>query len=70
VRDNGRILDDFRCAVGGHAIFEAKFELGMLVGDPSLSRWTVHMQRWLRDVNLRTGMPWSDVATGQFGLFS
>ncbi len=36
----------FRCVVGGHAIFEAKFELGMLVDDPSLSKWTVHMQRW------------------------
>jgi hypothetical protein len=43
----------FRCVVGGHAIFDAKFELGMLVDDPSLSKWTVHMQRWPRDLNSR-----------------
>jgi hypothetical protein len=28
VRDNGRILDGFQCVVGGHAVFEASFELG------------------------------------------
>ena len=36
----------------------------MLVDDPSLSKWTVHMQRRPRDVNLYTGMfsgLWSDV---------
>jgi hypothetical protein len=41
-----------------------KFELGMLVDDPSLSKWTVHMQRRPRDVNLHTGMLyglWFDV---------
>ncbi len=65
VRDNGRILDDFRCVVGGHAIFEAQFELGKMVEDPSHSRWAVHLQKWPRDVNLRAGMLtslWSDVA--------
>jgi hypothetical protein len=65
VRDNGHILDDFRCVMGGHAIFEAQFELGKLVEDPSLSRWSVHLQEWPRDVNLRAGMLtglWSDVA--------
>jgi hypothetical protein len=33
--------------------------------DPSISRWTVHLQKWPRDVNLRAGMltgVWSDVA--------
>jgi len=51
--------------VGGHAIFEAQFELGKLVEDPSLTRWAVHLQKWPRDVNLRAGMLtslWSDVA--------
>ncbi len=65
VRDNGRILDDFRCVMGGHAIFEAQFELGKLVEDPSLSRWSVHLQKWPRDVNLQAGMLtglWTDVA--------
>jgi hypothetical protein len=28
VRDNGRILDDFRCVLGSHTVFEASFELG------------------------------------------
>jgi hypothetical protein len=37
VRDNGRILDDFRCVVGGHAIFEASFELGKVMEDPSIA---------------------------------
>jgi hypothetical protein len=49
-------------ASSGHAIFKAKLELGMLVDDPSLSKWTIHMQRWPRDVNLHTGL-WSDVAS-------
>jgi hypothetical protein len=65
VRDNGRILDDFRCVLGGHAVFEASFELGKVMEDPSISRWTVHLQKWPRDVNLRAGMltgVWSDVA--------
>jgi hypothetical protein len=65
VRDNGRILDDYRCVIGGHAIFEAQFELGKLLEDPSLSKWTVHMQKWPRDINLRDGMLsglWTDVA--------
>jgi len=56
VRDNGRILDDFRCVVGGHAVFEASFELGKVMEDPSISRWTMHLQKWPRDVNLRAGM--------------
>ena len=65
VRDNGRILDDFRCVLGGHAVFEASFELGKVMEDPSISRWTVHLQKWPRDVTLRAGMltgVWSDVA--------
>jgi hypothetical protein len=63
VRDNGRILDDFQCVVGGQEVFEASFELGKVMEDPS--RWTVHLQKWPRDVNLRAGMltgVWSDVA--------
>ncbi len=56
VRDNGRILDDFRRIFGGHAIFEAKFELGKIMEDPSISKWTFHLQKWPRDVNLRAGM--------------
>jgi hypothetical protein len=38
VRDNGRILDDFQCVVGGHAVFEASFKLGKVMEDPSISR--------------------------------
>jgi hypothetical protein len=38
VRDNGRILDDFQCVVGGHAVFEASLELGKVIEDPSISR--------------------------------
>jgi hypothetical protein len=66
VRDNGRILDDFRCVMGGHSIFEAQFELGQIIDDLSISKWTIHMQKWPRDVNLRTGMLsglWSDIAS-------
>jgi hypothetical protein len=66
VRDNGRILDDFKCVVGGTDILEAEFELSKLFNNPVIGGHTIKIQRWPRDLDLRKGLlsgNWKDVST-------
>jgi hypothetical protein len=65
VRDNGRILDDFKGVIGGTDILEADFELSRIF-NPVIGAHTIRMQRWLRDLDLRKGLLsgiWKDVST-------
>lgn len=64
MRQNGRILDSVRYALGGTAILEGSFKLGKIFPDPEIAAWTLHLQCWPRDVDLRKGLlsgAWIDV---------
>jgi hypothetical protein len=66
VRSNGRILDDFKCVLGGTDCLEAEFNLAKLVEDPTLGSHSIQIQRWPRDLDLREGLLsglWKDVST-------
>jgi hypothetical protein len=65
VRNNGRILDEFKCVLGGFEVIEADFSLGLLFEDPVVAEFTAKIQRWPRDIVLRKGLlllsgPWQD----------
>jgi hypothetical protein len=56
VRNNGRILDEVRCVLGGNETVEADFPLAKLYEDDNIKEWTVKMQKWPRDIDLRRGL--------------
>jgi hypothetical protein len=66
VRDNGRILDNTRCVLGGTDILEAEISLAKMFEDPVLRSYKMHIQRWPRDVDLKKGLLsglWNDLKT-------
>jgi hypothetical protein len=65
VRDNGRILDDFKVVLGGTDCLEAEFSLGKIFTDPTIASHSISIQRWPRDLDLRKGLLsglWKDFA--------
>jgi hypothetical protein len=56
VRDNGRILDEFKCVLGGSEVIEAEFSLSLLFEDPVVAEFSAKIQRWPRDIDLRKGL--------------
>jgi hypothetical protein len=56
IRNNGRILDDVRCVLGGNEVVEASFQLGKLMENPDFKEYEVEMQRWPRDIELQKGL--------------
>ncbi len=65
VRDNGRILDVFKIVLGGTDCLKAQFSLSKIFSDPVLASYTISLQRWPRDLDLRKGLlsrPWRDIA--------
>jgi hypothetical protein len=59
-----RSLDEVRCVLGGNDTVEAKFSLGELYEDDVVKEWSVKMQKWPRDMNLRRGLlsgMWGDM---------
>jgi hypothetical protein len=62
VRDNGRILDNTRCVLGGTDILEAEISLAKMFEDPVLQSYKMHIQRWPRDKGLLSGQ-WNDLKT-------
>ncbi len=65
MRSNGRILDDFKCVLGGKDCLEAEFSLSKIFEDSSLGEHSVQIQRWPRDLDLRKGLLsglWKDVS--------
>jgi hypothetical protein len=66
VLDNGRILDNMRCVLGGTDILEAEIHLAKLFDDPVLQSHKMHVQRWPRDIELKKGLlsgMWKDLKT-------
>jgi hypothetical protein len=39
VRNNGRILDEFKCMLGGSEVIKADFSLGLLFKDPVVAEF-------------------------------
>jgi len=65
VRSNGRILDEFRCVLGGTDCLEAEFSLSKLFEDPTVAEHSIQIQRWPRDLDLRKGLLsglWKDIS--------
>ncbi len=56
VRSNGRILDDFKCVLGGTDCLEVDFSLSKIFEDSSVGEHSVQIQRWPRDLDLRKGL--------------
>jgi hypothetical protein len=58
IRDNGRIIDDVRCVLGGSEVVEATFKLNKLMEleDDIFKEAVVKMQSWPRDIDLRKGV--------------
>ncbi len=42
--------------LGGSEVIEANFSLGLLFEDPMVSESSAKIQRWPRDIDLRTGL--------------
>jgi hypothetical protein len=63
VRNNGRILDEFKCVLGGSEVVESDFSLGLIFENPVVAEFTARIQRWPRDIDLRKGLlssTWQD----------
>jgi hypothetical protein len=56
VCNNGRMIDEFKCMLGGSEVIEADFSLGLLFEDPVVSEFSAKIQRWPRDIDLRKGL--------------
>ncbi len=60
VRNNGRILDHFRLAVGGSGMLEARFKLKDVMIHEKLPNWELVYRLWPRDIKLRRNMTTSE----------
>jgi hypothetical protein len=64
VRHTGRILGNFRVALGGEARLKVDVDLGAMVPVEVFSGWRFKTQYWLRDIRIRTNMTssvWADL---------
>jgi hypothetical protein len=65
VRHTGRILGNFRVALGGEARLKVDVDLGAMVPVEVFAGWRFKTQYWLRDIRIRTNMTssvWMDLA--------
>jgi hypothetical protein len=65
VRHTGRILGNFRVALGGEARLKVDVDLGAMVPVEVFAGWHFKTQYWLRDIRIRTNMTssvWVDLA--------
>lgn len=61
VRDNGRVMDHWRIAIGGNEILEASVDLASII--PALANQPKHrmsFQAWPNDITIRRNMVTSD----------
>jgi len=56
VREDGRVGYLTRLVLGGRDILEASFKLDLLFEDPWLSEYTITIQKFPRDMDLRRGL--------------
>ena len=56
LRDNGRILDQWRRTIGGSRVQQLLVPMTEMFQMPSLSAWRFRMQFWARDVLIRCNM--------------
>ena len=64
VRHTGRILGNFRVALGGEARLKVDVDLGAMVPVDVFNGWRFKTQYWLRDIRIRTNMTssvWTDL---------
>jgi hypothetical protein len=64
VRHTGRILGNFRVALGGEARLKVDVDLGAMVPAEIFRGWCFKTQYWLRDIRIRTNMTssvWMDL---------
>ena len=64
VRDDGRIVDDFRFNLGGSEFIEATFKLSAIFSDPELADWTVKIHTNPAEIKLRRNLfsgVWGDI---------
>jgi hypothetical protein len=65
VRHTGRILGNFRVALGGEARLKVDVDLGAMVPVEVFAGWRLKTQYWLRDIRIQTNMTssvWMDLA--------
>jgi hypothetical protein len=56
VKNDGRIGDATRLVLGGRAILEANFKLGLIFEDSGMENWSIVMEKWPRDMDIRRGL--------------
>jgi len=64
VRENGRIVDHVRYAIGGDTPMKAVFKMGVICEEPEFEDFTVVIQRRTEDIDLRKGLltsNWVDI---------
>jgi hypothetical protein len=55
VRDTGRFLEDVHISLRGAEIYDTN-KLKKVVEDASIVHWTIRIQKWPHDVELRKGL--------------
>jgi len=60
IRNNGRVMDHFRLAVGGSAMLEVVFKLKDVIDHNDVPDLTAVLKVWPRDVKIRRNMTTSD----------
>ena len=59
-RNNGRLIDHFRLALGGSDMLEASFKIKQVLNSDKIANWGFLYKLWPRDVKIRRNMTTSD----------
>jgi len=60
IRNNGRIMDHFRLAIGGSAMIEVAIKLRQVIEHNDIPDLTANLKIWPRDVKIRRNMTTSN----------
>ena len=60
VRNDGRLIDHFRLALGGSDMLEASFKIKQVLNNDKIANWGFLYKLWPRDVKIRRNMTTSD----------
>jgi hypothetical protein len=64
-RPDGRIMDLSRSVLGGSEPLDATFKLGRIYPEETMADWSIQMQSWPRDLQIRKGLlstQWQNIA--------